>query len=129
MAQLWVRTHGGDWLRADQIIEIGTESVRERGPHDGPGGVDVVARLAVATGNGQWDYDRGSGTVGPSVRVLGRYPSEEAAERVADQLVLILLSANKNAQITFDDAEIQVRPVHDRTAHDTPYNGRTLDSA
>ncbi|WP_416565393.1 hypothetical protein [Nocardia testacea] len=129
MAQLWVRTHGGDWLRADQIIEIGTESVRERGPHDGPGAVEVVARLAVATGSGQWDYDRGSGTVGPSVRILGRYPSGETADRIADQLVLILLSANKNAQITFDDEEVQVRPVHDRTAHDTPYTGRTLDSA
>ncbi|WP_327147762.1 hypothetical protein [Nocardia sp. NBC_01329] len=129
MAQLWVKTHGGDWLRADQIIEIGTESVRERGPHDDAGAVEVVARLAVATGSGQWDYDRGSGAVGPSIRVLGRYPSEETAERIADQLVLILLSANKNAQIMFDDEEVQVRPVHDRTGHDTPYNGRALDTA
>lgn len=129
MAQLWVKTHGGDWLRADQIIEIGTEAVRERGPHDGAGTVEVVARLAVATGSGQWDYDRGNGTVGPSIRVLGRYPSGETAERIVDQLVLILLSANKNAQITFEDEEVRVRPAHDRTTHDTPYNGRALDTA
>ncbi|WP_328392006.1 hypothetical protein [Nocardia sp. NBC_00416] len=127
MAQLWVKTHGGDWLRADQIIEIGTEPVRERGPHEGTGAVEVVARLAVATGTGQWDYDRGSGTVGPSSRVLGRYSSGETAERMADQLVLILLNANKNAQITFDDDEVRVRPVHDRTAHDAPFNGSALD--
>ncbi|MGW1738943.1 hypothetical protein ACWCPQ_09040 [Nocardia sp. NPDC001965] len=129
MAQLWVKTHGGDWLRADQIIEIGTESARERGPNDGAGAVEVVARLAVTTGSGQWDYDRGSGTVGPSVRVLGRYPGAETAERIADQLVLILLSANKNAQITFDDEEVRVRPAHDRTGPDAPYNGRALDTA
>ncbi|MEU1986024.1 hypothetical protein [Nocardia sp. NPDC019395] len=125
MAQLWVKTHGGDWLRADQIIEIGIETVR--GPQDGPGAAEVVARLAVATGGGNRDYDRDTGTVGPSARVLGRYPDGETAERVADQLILVLLSAGKNAQITFEDEEVLVRPVNDRTAHDTPYNGRALD--
>ncbi|MGW0183995.1 hypothetical protein [Nocardia sp. NPDC003345] len=127
MAQVWVKTHGGNWLRADQIIEIGAEPVRERGPHDGSGAVEVVARLAVTTGSGNWDYDRGTGTVGPSIRVLGRYPTGEIAERIADQLVLILLSASRNAQITFDDEQVRVRPVHDGTAHDSPYNGSALD--
>ncbi|WP_459545024.1 hypothetical protein [Nocardia sp. X0981] len=127
MAQLWVKTHGGDWLRAEQIIEIGTEPVREHGPHDGTETVEVVARLAVAAGSGNWDYDRGSGALGPSARVLGRYPDAETAARIADQLVLILLNANKNAQIIFEENEVRVRPVHDRTAHDTPYNGRALD--
>ncbi|MFI1461382.1 hypothetical protein [Nocardia carnea] len=125
MAQLWVKTHGGDWLRADQIIEIGIETVRA--PNDGPGATEVIARLAVATGSGNWDYDRGNGTVGPSARVLGRYPDGEAAQRVADRLVLTLLSAERNAQITFEDDDVLVRPVHDRTTFDTPYNGRALD--
>ncbi|MGI5220546.1 hypothetical protein [Nocardia sp. CA-290969] len=125
MAQLWVKTHGGDWLRADQIIEIGIEAVQSA--HDGTGTAEVVARLAVATGSGNWDYDRGGGTVGPSARVLGRYPDAAAAQRVADQLVLVLLNAARNAQITFEGEEVLVRPVHDRTDHDTPYNGHALD--
>lgn len=126
MAQLWVKTHGGDWLRAGQIIEIGVETVRT--PPGDPGAAEVVARLAVATGSGNWDYDRGSGTVGPSARVLGCYPDEETAQRVADRLVLTLLSAERNAQITLEDDDVLVRPVHDRTTTDTPYNGRSLDS-
>lgn len=125
MAQLWVKTFGGDWLRADQIIEIGIEAVRAA---DGPATTELIARLAVATGSGDWDYDRGKGTVGPSARVLGRYSDEEAAQRVADRLVLILLSAERNAQITFEENDVLVRPVHDQTTTDTPYNGRAVDS-
>ncbi|MFI5716338.1 hypothetical protein [Nocardia sp. NPDC051750] len=125
MAQLWVKTHGGDWLRADRIIEIGIETVRE--PHDGPGAAEVVARLAVAAGGGNRKHDPDSSAVGPSARVLGRYPDGDTAQRVADQLVLILLSAGKNAQITFEDEDVLVRPVHEGTTHDSPYNGRALD--
>jgi len=124
MAQLWVKTYGGDWLRADQIIEVGIATVPA--PRDTAETTEVVARLAAATGSGDGSVDR-DGTTGPGTRILGRYPDGDTAQQVADRLVLVLLSAERNAQITFEADDVLVRPVDDHTTADTPYNGRNLD--
>ncbi|ONM48627.1 hypothetical protein B0T44_03310 [Nocardia donostiensis] len=129
MAQLWVRTLAGDWLRAAAIDEIGTAPVRETDERAGPTRnireVEVVARQNTTAGSWSWDHHRGTGEIGPVTRTLARYASAETAAEVAQRLVEILLSANKNAQILIEGTDINVIPVHDRT--DSQSNGEHTD--
>ena len=117
MAQLWVRTFAGEWVRADRIAEVGTEQIpsddtRVDSTENSPE-VAVVVRMSSSVGRWSWEHDRGSGELHPATHTVARYTSRDTATDVARRLVVVLLSASKDAQVIVDGNGISVNPAHD----------------
>lgn len=117
MAQLWVRTFAGEWVRADRIAEVGTEPVpaddTRAEPTENAWEVAVVVRMVSSSGWWSWDHVRGSGELYPATHTIARYASRDTAADVAQRLVVVLLSASKDAQVVVDGSGISVNPAHD----------------
>ncbi|MEU7631789.1 hypothetical protein AB0C34_17630 [Nocardia sp. NPDC049220] len=117
MGNLWVATHDGNWLRADQIAEVAFRGSRETdsGTTDygrsGPETFDVIVRLTGMT-IGHW-YSN-DGDLHPLTRTLANgYTDPAAAQKVALRLTRALIThADARAQITVSNEKINLSSVN-----------------
>jgi hypothetical protein len=110
MGNLWVATLQDGWIRADQIVYVGAQKVHWSRSADA-GKVEVVVRLATATGSWSWNDDvGGSGDMGLDSYVLARCDTFATANHLAGLVLIKLVSlADRRAVLRIENGKVEVR--------------------